>query len=87
MTEAVADLLKKLTNAHEVTQKQIIELQQLVTKLHRQSYLSKRLKKNMAIRLGKRPREKVAFQQTMDSHLDNALNELNSQKMKRPRRL
>ena len=85
MTEAVADLLKKLTDAHEATQKQLIELQQQVTSSQTASMklVVQKIEEERGYTFRKKGHEKQwRFNKAVDNHLDNALDEL--KKMPRP---
>ena len=85
MTEAVADLLKKLTDAHEATQKQLIELQQQVTSSQTAStkLIVQKIEEERGYTFRKKGHEKQwRFNKAVDNHLDNALDEL--KKMPRP---
>ena len=79
MTKTVADLLKKLTDAHEATQKQITELQQQVTssQIASPKLVVQKIKEEHGYTFRKKGHEKQwRFNKAMDSHLDNALDEL-----------
>ena len=79
MTETVADLLKKLTNVHEVTQKQITELQQQVTssQIALTKLVVQKIEEEHGYTFRKKGHDKQwHFNKVMNSHLDNALNKL-----------
>ena len=79
MTETVANLLKKLTDAHEATQKQITELQQQVTssQIASTKLVVQKIEEERGYTFRKKGHEKQwRFNKAMDSHLDNALDEL-----------
>ena len=78
MTEAVADL-KRLTDAHEVTQRQLTQLQQQVTSAQVAStkLVVQKIKEERGYTFRKKGHEKQwHFNKAVYSHIDNALDEL-----------
>ena len=79
MTEAVADLLKRLTDAHEATQRQLTQLQQQVTSAQVAStkLVVQKIEEERGYTFRKKGHEKQwRFNKAVYSHIDNALDEL-----------
>ena len=79
MTEAVADLLKRLTDMHEATQRQLTQLQQQVTSAQVAStkLVVQKIKEERGYTFRKKGHEKQwHFNKAVYSHIDNALDEL-----------
>ena len=79
MTESVNDLLKKLTDAQEATQRQLTELQQQVTSSQATStkLVVQKIEEERGYTFRKKGHEKQwRFNKAVDSHMDNALDEL-----------
>ena len=79
MTESVNDLLKKLTDAQEATQRQLTELQQQVTSSRATSMklVVQKIEEERGYTFRKKGHEKQwRFNKAVDSHMDNALDEL-----------
>ena len=79
MTEAVADLLKKLTDAHEATQRQLTQLQQQVISAQAAStkLVVQKIEEERGYTFRKKGHEKQwRFNKAVDNHIDNTLDEL-----------
>jgi len=79
MTKAVADLLKKLTDTHEATQRQLTQLQQQVTSAQAAStkLVVQKIEEEHGYTFRKKGHEKQwHFNKAVDNHIDNALDEL-----------
>ena len=79
MTESINDLLKRLTDAQAATQRQLAELQQQVTLSQETStkLVVQKIEEERGYTFRKKGHEKQwRFNKVVDSHLDNALDEI-----------
>ena len=79
MTESINDLLKRLTDAQVATQRQLAELQQQVTSSQETStkLVVQKIEEECGYTFRKKGHEKQwCFNKVVDSHLDNALDEI-----------
>ena len=79
MTESINDLLKRLMDAQAATQRQLAELQQQVTLLQETStkLVVQKIEQERGYTFRKKGHEKQwRFNKVVDSHIDNALDEL-----------